>query len=114
MSRKSIPKKIRDSVKSKYDYRCAYCGCKPDKLCIDHLKPVASGGTDDEENLLPACYQCNNYKMTFNLEFFRSMIADQVSMARRYSVNFRFAEKYELIKEIKKPIKFYFESKAAV
>ena len=29
---------------------------------IDHLIPLAEGGTDDEENLWLACPRCNNFK----------------------------------------------------
>lgn len=108
--RKPIPKKLREKVKKKYNGHCAYCGEKPLKLCIDHLVPVAhQHGTNDEFNLMPSCYQCNNYKLTFDLETFRKMISEQVLMARKYSVNFRFAEKYGLVTEQIKPIKFYFE-----
>ncbi len=117
MKRTPIPKSLRQQVNSKYNGHCAYCGCKPEKLCVDHLVPVAKShwlekhnkSANDLENLMPACYQCNNYKLVFDLEQFRSMIQGQVNMARKYSVNFRFAEKYGLIQEIKKPIKFYFE-----
>lgn len=108
--RRPIPRHIRDRVKLKYDGRCAYCGCIPEKICIDHLIPISSqNGSDDESNLMPSCYSCNNYKLVFTLEQFRYMLQEQVSMARKYSVNFRFAEKYGLVKELKKEIKFYFE-----
>lgn len=117
MKRASIPKTLREKVKRKYSGKCAYCGCVTEKLCVDHLVPVVKShwleklnkSVNDLENLMPACYQCNNYKLVFDIEEFRAMIQSQVNMARKYSVNFRFAEKYGLIQEIKKPIKFYFE-----
>ena len=32
------------------------------KLEIEHLLPIAEGGTDDEENLWLACRDCNSFK----------------------------------------------------
>jgi len=40
---------------------CVYCRSK-DKLCIDHMVPVAQGGTDDFDNLAIACKACNSGK----------------------------------------------------
>lgn len=28
-------------------------------ITIDHLKPRSEGGTDDDDNLVPACERCN-------------------------------------------------------
>jgi hypothetical protein len=109
MSRKAIPKKLRDQVKAKYDFKCAYCGETPEKLCIDHLWPVQAGGTNDLENLMPACFSCNNYKMTHSLESFRTELQSQVSRLRRYSVNFRLAERFGLVEANNKTVLFYFE-----
>lgn len=44
---------------------CAYCGCTPRKgkgLTRDHLKPIASGGTTVQSNIVPACESCNSSK----------------------------------------------------
>jgi 5-methylcytosine-specific restriction endonuclease McrA len=39
---------------------CAYCGIRPDTtLHIDHVVPLARGGSNDLGNLLPACADCN-------------------------------------------------------
>lgn len=39
---------------------CHYCG----KLAttIDHVVPKAKGGSDEIDNLVPSCYQCNHKK----------------------------------------------------
>lgn len=114
--RKALPKKLREQVKQKFDGRCAYCGQLPDKLCIDHLHPVAIKhklkdlDIDDISNLMPACFSCNNYKSSFTLEQFRSSVVTSVLLARRYSVNFRVAERFGLISETEKTsVEFYFE-----
>lgn len=44
--------------------RCALCG-KPIRFAdftIDHKVPLSKGGTNDFDNLQPACYKCNNMK----------------------------------------------------
>jgi len=50
-----------------YDYRCAYCGIKSldttqGYLTRDHVRPVTKGGTDDIDNIVPACWPCNKTK----------------------------------------------------
>lgn len=51
-------------VCEKWGFSCAYCGEAPgrSKLQIDHLIPRAKGGSDDEQNLVPACVSCNQGK----------------------------------------------------
>jgi len=39
---------------------CGYCGAEAKH--VDHIIPVASGGTDDAENLTAACARCNQLK----------------------------------------------------
>lgn len=67
MSRQSIPKRLRYAVLERDGYRCRYCGAGVDdaKLHIDHRMPVAKGGTNDFENLVTACADCNLGKHAF-------------------------------------------------
>ena len=48
--------------------RCGYCLASQEfvlgVLEIEHIVPVAAGGSDDEENLWLACRACNNAKST--------------------------------------------------
>lgn len=37
--------------------RCAYCGALAEHL--DHVVPLSKGGTDTEDNMVPACAGCN-------------------------------------------------------
>jgi 5-methylcytosine-specific restriction endonuclease McrA len=54
-----IPPKIREQVRGSGP--CAYCG-DPDPGEVDHVIPVAQGGTCNPRNLVPACGQCNRAK----------------------------------------------------
>jgi hypothetical protein len=44
---------------AKFNYCCAYCGEKPDRLDPDHVVPLSRGGPNVLANLLPTCLQCN-------------------------------------------------------
>lgn len=103
--------KIRAQVHAKYDGRCAYCGVEISQkgMQVDHFKPRYHGGTDDLENLYPACHGCNNYKLTFSIEELRQQIAMQPERAAQKSVNYRLALRYGLIQETGAPVVFYFE-----
>jgi len=64
MPRTSIPKLVRIEVFKRDSFTCQYCGRRaPDVLLeIDHIEPVAKGGTNDILNLLTSCADCNSGK----------------------------------------------------
>lgn len=104
----------RAAVYAKCEGRCAYCGT-PIALVdmqVDHVHPKVAGGTDDMSNLVPACRHCNNYKLFWPLEKFREMIASQIDLLRRNTMNFRMAERYGLVFQYPREIVFYFERSA--
>ncbi len=43
---------------------CHYCGVRfpPDQLSMDHIVPLARGGTSAKGNVVPACPTCNRKK----------------------------------------------------
>jgi excisionase family DNA binding protein len=53
--------RLRFSVLQRDGFTCRYCGRKaPDvELRVDHIVPVAQGGTDHPDNLCAACTDCN-------------------------------------------------------
>lgn len=59
--RRSIRKSVRFEVFKRDAFTCQYCGAKaPDAvLQVDHINPVANGGTDDILNLITSCQDCN-------------------------------------------------------
>lgn len=63
--RKPIPQKIRFEVFKRDHFRCQYCGKGVNDgviLEVDHIHPVAEGGTNDIINLITACRECNGGK----------------------------------------------------
>ena len=59
---------IRQRVRERAGDRCEYCLSHQDyvlgKLQIDHVQPIAMGGSDAQDNLCLACELCNQYKWT--------------------------------------------------
>jgi len=56
--------KLRWKILQRDNFTCQYCGqSAPNvKLEVDHKVPIADGGTNDEDNLVTACYACNRGK----------------------------------------------------
>jgi len=52
------------AIKVAYNNRCAYCGCKHQKLTQDHVIPLSKGGGYTVGNIVPACISCNSRKGT--------------------------------------------------
>ncbi|NQL70541.1 HNH endonuclease [Streptococcus suis] len=108
--RKSISKKMRQQVLSKYNNHCAYCGKVLDlkSLRVDHLHPHYRGGEDHIDNYMPACYQCNFYKSTHTLDDFREKL---LSLHERVAQPFiaRLGMQYGIVVIKQFDGKFYFE-----
>lgn len=111
----------REQIHQKYGGRCAYCGQEIDlkDMQVDHVIPqraatcYGSYATYEqvhcEQNYMPSCRSCNNYKGGNRLETFRKSIEDQVKVLRRDRPTFRLAERFGLIECKPKPVVFYFE-----
>ena len=61
--RETLPQIIREAIFVRDGRICKHCGCS-DNLTIDHIHPVAHGGTDELENLQVLCRSCNSKKGT--------------------------------------------------
>jgi 5-methylcytosine-specific restriction enzyme A len=59
--RNPIDSKLRHEVFKRDDYKCKECGAtnKEKILHVDHILPVAQGGTDELSNLQTLCSDCN-------------------------------------------------------
>lgn len=72
-------------IARKFDYCCAYCGVKPERLDPDHVVPLSRGGSNTPSNLLPACNMCNSNKCAMLLDEWAAWIAERGLPARRTS-----------------------------
>lgn len=70
--RKAMPLRLRYAVLERDGFKCVLCGSK-DLLEIDHIKPVAFGGTDEIINLQVLCYACNQGKRLHKGEHTRTV-----------------------------------------
>lgn len=64
----AVTKRVRFEVLKRDNHTCRYCGATaPDvKLHVDHVIPIALGGTDKPNNLVAACKDCNAGKTSTN------------------------------------------------
>lgn len=55
---------VRFDVFKRDNFTCAYCGRRPPTVTleVDHIIPLAEGGTHDPENLATSCWDCNRGK----------------------------------------------------
>jgi len=51
----------KDSIKSKWNHKCAYCGSNKE-ITIDHVIPQSKGGIDTSLNCVACCHSCNKDK----------------------------------------------------
>lgn len=68
--RKPFSTRERFEVLKRDNFSCHYCGrttADGIKLHVDHVIPVAKGGTNDLENLVAACDECNLGKSDISL-----------------------------------------------
>jgi len=59
---KNVKARVREEIKSEFNYCCAYCNSKSKLLTLDHVLAQSKGGIDSWRNLVPACARCNGSK----------------------------------------------------
>lgn len=71
-------KKIKDKLfKHRLNVRkCFYCGKNINRksATIDHIKPLSSGGTNRESNVVLSCLDCNREKSNMPAHEYKSII----------------------------------------
>ena len=62
--RTGLSQKVRWHVLARDSFTCQYCGRKPPDVVleVDHVTSVADGGSNEMDNLVAACAQCNRGK----------------------------------------------------
>jgi len=63
-SRINIPPEVRHYVFQRNNYQCQSCGKTKQEtaLEIDHIIPIANGGSNDMSKLQTLCHTCNKRK----------------------------------------------------
>jgi 5-methylcytosine-specific restriction endonuclease McrA len=59
--RRRITKGLRARIESR-DRKCRYCGDTAGPFHVDHVVPIAMGGSNRNRNLVLACSSCNGRK----------------------------------------------------
>lgn len=85
-ARKPIPRRLRFEILRRDGHTCRYCGAAaPDaKLTVDHVVPLALGGTDDPTNLVTACAECNSGKASTSPD--ETIVADVDETAAKFAL----------------------------
>lgn len=75
MRTRRIGKQIRAQILVRDGYRCKMCGRTKDEvpLEVDHIVPVADGGTDELHNLATLCRDCNRGKSAYRFTNYTSI-----------------------------------------
>ena len=64
-----LPDRNFEKIRKRYQFACGYCGVTETStgglLTLDHYKPRSRGGDDSEDNLIYACFKCNQFKWGF-------------------------------------------------
>ena len=64
-TRRRLSEATRQRLREQAQFRCSYCR-SPEwvgiPMVIDHITPLAAGGTSDPMNLCLCCYRCNEFK----------------------------------------------------
>lgn len=68
----------RKIIYNKTGGRCALCGrmMKFNKFTIDHIEPISKNGSNELDNLQPACRVCNIFKSNIRPEIFEERITE--------------------------------------
>lgn len=70
----AVSKRTRYEVLKRDNFTCRYCRSTEDSLKVDHVIPVALGGSDAPDNLVAACHDCNAGKSSTSPD--AAMVAD--------------------------------------
>ncbi len=94
----AITKKIRFEVFKRDGFACAYCGKTPPAVTleVDHIEPKSAGGSDDMNNLITACFDCNRGKKAIPLSKIPNKLSENLEVLR---------EQEDQIKEYRKFLK---------
>ena len=85
----AVSKRLRFEILRRDGHTCRYCGATAPEvpLRVDHVVPVALGGSDDPSNLVAACEPCNSGKSSVPAD--ARMVDDITQDALRWAAAMR-------------------------
>lgn len=87
----AVSKRTRYEVLRRDSFLCRYCRAEGTQLTVDHVVPVALGGTDAPDNLVAACRDCNAGKAASSPD--EATVAQVSDDAVRWAAAMRLAAK---------------------
>lgn len=96
-----LSQKKRFEVLKRDNFRCQYCGKtgKDVTLEVDHIKPKSKWGTDDMENLITCCRECNMGKWNEEINSRDSAFSVKIKDLSERVIKQFFKERNESYKE---------------
>lgn len=84
VKRRQLSPKTRFEVFKRDGFTCQYCGGHPPAalLHVDHINPVANGGTNSSDNLITSCSKCNFGKAAKLLSSIPQSLEDKAKEVR--------------------------------
>lgn len=81
----AVSKRLRYEILRRDSHTCRYCGASASDapLRVDHVTPVALGGTDEPSNLVTSCEPCNSGKSSASPD--AALVADVSDDALRWA-----------------------------
>lgn len=62
-TKRNVSSRTRFEILKRDNFRCIYCGRSPQqddvKIHVDHVKPLSKGGSNEVDNLVTSCDECN-------------------------------------------------------
>ena len=99
-------KEQRNEIKQQQNNKCNICKTELEKFHIDHILPLASGGSNDAENLQGICISCHNDKTKKEREITNYVNDDPLRSSYnskiRQLMNSEYVKRYAFIEKEKK------------
>lgn len=103
--RTQIGKKLRFDIFKRDGFKCQYCGSFPPNVMleIDHITPVYSGGTNDINNLITSCFDCNRGKSKHELKKIPNSLLENIDISKEKLKQYKMFKKVndEIAKNMK-------------
>lgn len=90
-ARKSLSTKLRFDVFKRDLFSCQYCGKTPPTVIleVDHIMPVSKNGTNDIDNLITSCFECNRGKGANELNVLPKKTVEKIALIKERELQYK-------------------------